>query len=98
MNKLLKPLIALAGLALMPVTASALPGDCDDVCDCNTPCSNRCTTPGGRTILTCGTWELNGCIDLCRVKASETIATAEDARDAEDAELTCREPRKDAEG
>ena len=52
----IKQFVALAALALVPVTAVALPQDCDVVCECDAPTSQVCAVPGGRKVITCNTW------------------------------------------
>ena len=97
MSRLLKPLgTALAIFALMPTSASALPQDCDEVCNCTSSCDKVCTLRGGRTVITCGIWELNGCADICFSKAPETLSEEEEGQDSKNAELVCREPQQEA--
>ncbi|XXF74886.1 hypothetical protein P2318_17580 [Myxococcaceae bacterium GXIMD 01537] len=99
MKKLLLPFAAaLAVFTLVPTPAAALPPDCDQACDCSTPCSNICTIPGGRTRLTCGSWEVDGCIEMCGAARSDEMASKQEKKDAPTEAPVCREPVKDARG
>ena len=95
MNKLLKSFgTALAVLTLVPLSASALPKDCDEVCTFSTPCDIVCAVPGAFRVITCGEWEI--CSASGRSDTSQQLASAKDEQGSEDAEFVCREPRQDA--
>ncbi len=95
MNKLLKTFgTALAVLTLAPLSASALPKDCDEVCTFNTPCDTVCALPGSFKVITCGAWDI--CSAAVRTDSSQQLASAKDEQGSEDAEFVCREPRQDA--
>ncbi len=89
----LKSIAALAALARVPMTASALPLDCDLACECDSPYDMVCTIPGGRTVITCTRW----CSMYAYVAPPEgsTVAQVEESSGTE--ELVCREPQQDAE-
>ncbi len=66
MQLLAKTLLAsaAAALTLAPLSASALPPDCDVQCVEDPPCSLVCAVPWGTRIITCEKWfndyELSG--------------------------------------
>ncbi|ADO74060.1 hypothetical protein [Stigmatella aurantiaca] len=97
MLKLLKPLFAaVAVLVCLPTPASALPLDCDQVCDCYTPCDIVCARPGTMKVIRCGQWDAATC-GSC-VHSSDPQASVKAEKDSGEQELTCREPEKDAQG
>jgi hypothetical protein len=96
MSKLMKSVFAAAAvLVLCASPASALPQDCDEVCDCFTPCNIVCALPGSMKVVRCGQWDetCGSCLNPLDPEAS--VKTEKDAR-AE--EQVCREPQKDAQG
>ncbi|WP_426752388.1 hypothetical protein [Myxococcus sp. Y35] len=76
-----------ATLALFPVTAGALPPYCSDICACPLKSAQVCTD-WGTIITTCDAWcETYGGITSDEGEAS--VASAEQAAQAEDLDLTC---------
>ncbi len=93
MSRLLKSLgAAFAFVTLVPTPAAALPKDCDVACSCAASCDKVCTLPGGRTVITCGIWELEGCADICFSQAPEARSAEE--QDSRRAEPVCRKPQE----
>ncbi|MCY1083709.1 hypothetical protein [Archangium lansingense] len=89
MSKLLKSLlVAAAFLTLAPNTASALPPDCEDVCDEWAGCSDTCYY--GR-ITTCGVYGVCGA-----GRAEPTEVTASVAQDDASSQV-CSEEQPSAE-
>jgi hypothetical protein len=68
-------LAAVAVLLLLPApTAQALPGDCDQVCSCNSLCSQKCTVGGAYPPTTCGVGGV--CRGLCRAPLGADVFAA----------------------
>lgn len=90
MNSCSKMLLAGAALLLTPLTASALPEDCDVACEPTTPCWVRCALPWNTTIVTCGVWVEEYSVGTC----GQTLdAPAEEARAAVETQApVCTEP------
>lgn len=78
MNKWLKVACVIASLVVAG-GAAALPGQCDEVCNCTVSCSTPCAIGGMRT--TCGAY--GDCVGLCR-SAGVVTASATAGPDAAD--------------
>ncbi|MCP3102652.1 hypothetical protein LZ198_27630 [Myxococcus sp. K15C18031901] len=85
-----KLLLAGAALLLTPLTASALPEDCDTACEPTTPCWVRCALPWNTTIVTCGVWVEEYSVGTC----GETLtAPSEEPRASVEPQVpVCAEP------
>ncbi|HEX4964069.1 MAG TPA: hypothetical protein VF173_24805 [Thermoanaerobaculia bacterium] len=67
-------LVVLALMVLVPVAASAFPPQCDDVCNCQSKCTQACWI--GLTRTTCGnSGDLCGCFAAAALTQSFTPAT-----------------------
>ncbi|RYZ42029.1 MAG: hypothetical protein EOO71_09845 [Myxococcaceae bacterium] len=82
-----------AVLFLAPLTASALPLQCDQRCKPTTPCTIVCAVGG--FVITCG--DYGTCAGASRVAPSEPQASVQPTT-TEDADLTCHEPAPEARG
>ncbi|RKH00598.1 hypothetical protein D7Y13_36925 [Corallococcus praedator] len=81
MRTLMKSLLTFSAvLSLAPMTAFALPPQCDDICwsaDCDTPCGMR------NRWSTCGAWDPGLCVGAVTPSEPSASVTPDEARDAE---------------
>ncbi|QSQ18794.1 hypothetical protein JY651_25890 [Pyxidicoccus parkwayensis] len=90
-----KPLLA-AVLTLAPLSALALPQDCDLACDADSSCSLRCALPWSFQVVTCGQWverydpTATCAPDFDSTLEDESAAVTQDSADG--SEWVCSEP------
>ncbi|PTL80312.1 hypothetical protein [Vitiosangium sp. GDMCC 1.1324] len=95
MKSFTKSLLASAAvLTLMPLSALALPLDCDDACTDTTPCSDRCAIPWSFQVVTCGKWldydPSSSCAPgVTSTEEEESATVTQDSADG--SEWECRE-------
>ncbi|NOK23109.1 hypothetical protein [Corallococcus carmarthensis] len=95
MNPRSKTLLAAASLFLLPLSASALPPDCDSQCKPTRSCTLLCTM--GSSVITCGEYGI--CSGASPVAPSDPRASAQPApAQADEAEPVCRAPADQAQG
>jgi hypothetical protein len=92
MIKRMKCLLTVSAvLSFAPTAALALPPQCTDVCGDWASCDESCAI-GARYWTTCGEFTGSGCVNAPAEPSEPTASVSTDeARQAEDASLTCSE-------
>lgn len=87
MKSISKTLFAgVAALVLAPLSALALPQDCDDICGESEPCDTTCAVPWTSRIVNCGIWRDvyhsgTACMPTLADGSEEELMSSESAED-----------------
>jgi len=73
-----------AALVLAPLSALALPPDCDEICVESEPCDTTCAVPFTSRIINCGIWQdlyhhPGTCTSTLAEGSEEELMSSEDA-------------------